>query len=254
MPSDDAWIHPSVLGFERAVADYERGRPDFPDAAIAFLDDRLRLAPGRTLLELGAGTGKLTRLLEPSGVRIIAIEPLAAMREALSSKLPDVEVLDAVAEDLPLEDGAAQAAVAAQAFHWFDGERALAELARVFEPASPIALVWNVRDESIAWIRELTALIEPYRGDTPSHRSLRWRAAFDASDVFLLPERTSFAYLHDTTRERIVARVVSISFIATLPPEERERVASAVRRIVPTDDVAFAYRTDVWISRVRPAA
>jgi SAM-dependent methyltransferase len=248
MPSD-ARVHPSVLGFERAVADYERGRPEFPDRAIAFLDDRLSLAPGRTLLELGAGTGKLTRLLAPSGAHIVAVEPLAAMREALSRNLPDVEVLDAVAEDLPLAEGSVDAAVAAQAFHWFDGERTLAELARVLEPVAPIALVWNVRDESVPWIRELTGLIEPYRGDTPSHRSLRWKAAFDASAPFLPPELTSFPYLHGTTRERIVNRMLSISFIATLASDERERVAAAVRRIVPTDEVAFAYRTDIWISR-----
>ena len=248
MPSD-ARLHPSVLGFERVVTDYERGRPGFPDRAITFLDERLSLGPGRTLLELGAGTGKLTRLLIPSGGRIIAVEPLAAMREALSRNLPDVQILDAVAEDLPLEDGSVDAAVAAQAFHWFDAERALVELARVLEPAAPIALVWNVRDESVPWIRELTELIEPYRGDTPSHRSLRWKAAFDASDLFHAPELTAFPYVHDTTREGIVARVRSISFIATLAPDERERVAAAIGRIVPMDEVAFAYRTEVWTSR-----
>ena len=248
MPSD-ARVHPSVLGFERAVADYERGRPGFPDRAVAFLVDRLSLGPGRTLLELGAGTGKLTRLLAPSGARILAVEPLVAMREALSHNLPEVEILDAVAEDLPLADGAVDAAVAAQAFHWFDGERALSELARVLRPRAPIALVWNVRDEAVPWIRELTELIEPHRGDAPSHRSLRWRAAFDASDAFPPPELTSFPYVHETTREGIVARVSSISFIATLAPDERERVAAAVQRLVPADQVAFAYRTDVWISR-----
>ena len=248
MPSD-ARIHPSVLGFEHAVADYERGRPGFPDPAVKFLDDRLSLGPGRTLLELGAGTGKLTRLLAPAGARILAVEPLAAMREALRHNLPDVEVLDAVAEDLPLAEGTADAAVAAQAFHWFDGERTLSELARVLQPGAPIALVWNVRDESVPWIRELTQLIEPYRGDAPSHRSLRWKAAFDASDTFPAPELTSFPYVHDTTREGTVARVSSISFIATLAPDERERVAAAVRRLVPAEQVAFAYRTDVWISR-----
>src|SRR5580765_766726 len=100
MPSD-ARVHPSVLGFECAVADYERGRPGFPDRAIAFLHNRLSLGQGRTLLELGAGTGKLTRLLAPSGARILAVEPLVAMREALSHNLPEVEILDAVAEDLP---------------------------------------------------------------------------------------------------------------------------------------------------------
>jgi SAM-dependent methyltransferase len=248
MPSD-ARVHPSVLGFEHAVADYERGRPGFPDPAVTFLDDWLSLGPGRTLLELGAGTGKLTRLLAPSGARILAVEPLAAMRESLSHNLPDVEVLDAVAEDLPLADGAVDAAVAAQAFHWFDGERALSELARVLQPGAPIALVWNVRDESVPWIRELTELIEPYRGDAPSYRSLAWKGAFDANEAFSAPTLTSFPYVHDTTREGTVARVSSISFIATLAPDERERVAAAVRRLVPAEQVAFAYRTDVWISR-----
>src|SRR5437899_8908643 len=100
--SSDARVHPSALAFQRAVADYERGRPEFPDRAIGFLVDRLSLAPDRTLVELGAGTGKLTGMLAPSGVRIIAVEPLEAMREALSRNLPDVEVLDAAAEDLPL--------------------------------------------------------------------------------------------------------------------------------------------------------
>jgi SAM-dependent methyltransferase len=245
----DARVHPSARSFERVVADYERGRPEFPERAIGFLVDRLSLNPGRTLLELGAGTGKLTRMLAPSGARIIAVEPLAAMREALSRNLPDVEVLDAVAEDLPLEEGSVDATVAAQAFHWFDGDRALTELARVLGPSAPIALVWNVRDETVPWIRELTGLIEPYRGDTPSHRSLRWKAAFDTSDAFLPPELTSFPYLHATTRERIVARVLSISFIAALAAEERDAVAAAVRHLVPTDEVAFAYRTEVWVSR-----
>ena len=245
----DARVHPSALSFERVVADYERGRPEFPERAIGFLVDRLSLNPGRTLLELGAGTGKLTRMLAPSGARIIAVEPLAAMREALSRNLPDVEVLDAVAEDLPLEEGSVDATVAAQAFHWFDGDRALTELARVLGPSAPIALVWNVRDETVPWIRELTGLIEPYRGDTPSHRSLRWKAAFDTSDAFLPPELTSFPYLHATTRERIVARVLSISFIAALAAEERDAVAAAVRHLVQSDEVAFAYRTDVWVSR-----
>jgi SAM-dependent methyltransferase len=103
--SPDPRVHPSAAtGFERAVDDYERGRPDFPEAAVAFLVDELGLTERRTLLELGAGTGKLTRLLAPSGARIVAVEPLPAMRAALVRRVPDAEVIDAVAEDLPLED------------------------------------------------------------------------------------------------------------------------------------------------------
>ena len=108
-------------------------------------------------------------------------------------------------------------------------------------------------DEVTATVDQLTSLIEPYRGDTPSYRSLRWKAAFVESDAFAPPELTSFPFRHATTREGIVARVLSISFIAALTAEERVEVAAAVRHLVPTDEVAFAYRTDVWFSRRRPA-
>jgi SAM-dependent methyltransferase len=245
--SPDPRVHPAAaIGFERAVDDYERGRPGSPEAAVTFLFDRLDLRKGRTLLELGAGTGKLTELLAPSGARIVAVEPVAAMREALAGHAPTAEIVDAVAEALPIGDGTIDAAVAAQAFHWFDGPRALEELGRVLRSGGRLALVWNVRDESVPWIMGITDLIEPYRGDTPSHRSLRWKDAFASTDVFAQPEVTSFPYVHATTREGTVARVLSISFIAALSDEEKGHVADEVRRLVPGDRVAFAYRTDVW--------
>jgi len=250
--SPDPRVHPAAAtGFERAVDDYERGRPDFPTAAVDFLVKRLGLGPDRTLLELGAGTGKLTRLLTPAGVRIVAVEPVPAMRAALAGNVAAAEILDAIAEDLPVADGSIDAAVAAQAFHWFDGPRALRELGRVLAPRGPLALVWNVRDESVPWIRELTELIEPYRDGAPSHRSGRWHEAFETTDLFDPPTRTSFPYLHATTRERTVARILSISFMAALPEDERRRVGDEVRRIVPDDAVAFWYRTDVWTTARR---
>ena len=248
--SPDPRVHPAAAsGFARAAEDYERGRPGFPDDAVAFVIDELGLRPGLTLLELGAGTGKLTRLLAPTGVRIVAVEPVTAMRDTLSRIVPGAEIIDAVAEDLPFADGSLDAAVAAQAFHWFDGPRALAELGRVLPRGGRLALVWNVRDESVPWIRGLTDLIEPYRGQTPSHRSLRWKDAFDDTDPFTVPSRTSFPYVHRTTREGTVARVLSISFIAALPEEERRTVAEGVRALAPGDGVDFAYRTDVWTTR-----
>ncbi len=226
---------------------------------MAFLLDELGLKDGlkdgrkdgRTLLEIGAGTGKLTRLLAPSGARILAVEPLPAMRAALIRAVPDAEVVDAVAEELPLEDRSIDAAVAAQAFHWFDGPRALRELGRVLRPEAPLALVWNVRDESVPWILRITELIEPYRGDTPSHRSGWWATAFETSDSFDRLALHAFPYVHRTTREGTVARVLSISFIAALPDAERRHVAEEVGRIVPDDDVAFAYRTEIWTTRRR---
>jgi SAM-dependent methyltransferase len=254
--SPEPRVHPSAAaGFQRAVADYELGRPSFPEAAIGFLVERLGLGPGRTCLELGAGTGKLTELLEPSGVRILAVEPLPAMRAAFARNVPAAALVGGVAEELPLRDGVADSAVAAQAFHWFDGARALTELERVLMPAAVLALVWNVRDEDAPWVRAMTEVIEPYRGTTPSHRSMRWREAFAASDAFGEPERTWFPYVHRTSPERVVARVLSISFIATLPETERRVVADRIRAIMPAgEEVDVPYRTDVWVSVRRSSA
>jgi len=246
-------IHPSAaVGFERAAGAYERGRPDFPAPAVDALVRDLDLRPGRTVLDLGAGTGKLARLLAPSGATVIGVEPVAAMRRTMQEVVPDAEVLDATAEALPLEPGAADAAVAAQAFHWFDGPRALAELARVLPPGGPLALIWNVRDETEPWVFAITELIEPSRGDTPSHRSMRWRDAFDDAPGWTAQPLTSFPYIHRTTREAAVDRVTSISFIAALEDGERRRVADAVRALLPPGaEVDFPYRTDLWLSRRR---
>ena len=245
-------VHPAAaIGFQRAADAYDRGRPGFPGGAVAFLARELALGGSTTLLELGAGTGKLTRLLSKAAApRILAVEPVAAMRERLVG-IPGVTPLDAVAEALPLGPRDAEAAVAAQAFHWFDGDRALAELARVLPSGAPLALVWNVRDESVPWVTRFTDVIEPYRGDTPSYRSMRWREAFERTDTFAAPTRTVFPYAAPTTPDGVVDRALSISFIASLPPPERAQVAARVRDLVPPGHTAFPYRTEVWLSRRR---
>jgi SAM-dependent methyltransferase len=242
-------LHPvAAVGFGRGVDAYERGRPSFPAEAVVFLTERLSLRPGRTLLELGPGTGKLTRLLAPTGARIVAVEPVAAMRDALRRETPTTVIIGGVAEAVPLTDGSVDAAVAAQAFHWFDPDRAIGELSRLMPPGAPLGMVWNVRDERAAWVEALSELIEPYRGDTPSHRRARWKDAFGRSDTFTPPALRSFPYHHRTTGEGVVDRILSISFIAALPEHERQTVADDVRKIVPAEGgIEFPYRTDVWV-------
>jgi SAM-dependent methyltransferase len=251
--SPEPRIHPAAaVGFERAADVYERGRPDFPPEAVAELIGFLELGAGTMLLELGPGTGKLTRLLAPTGAQIVGIEPVAAMRATMRRTVPDADVLDAVAESLPLADRSVDAAVAAQAFHWFDGDRALAELERVLRPGSGLALVWNVRDGSVPWVRAQSEAIEPYRGDTPSHRSVRWRDAFERTAAFTELDLRSFPYEHRTTPDRVVDRIGSISFIAALPDDDRARIGDEIRSLLPPgDEIVYPYRTDVWTCRRR---
>jgi SAM-dependent methyltransferase len=252
MPEPRDGVHRSAaVGFQRAAAAYERSRPGFPEAAIGVLQRELDLREGRTLLELAAGTGKLTRLLAPTGARILAVEPVAAMREHLDG-IAGVTALDAVAESIPLPDRSVDAAVGAQAFHWFDNERVIRELDRLLPPGGAVGLVWNVRDESVEWVAGLTELMAPYRGDTPSHRSMRWRVAWDATDRFEPLRLTTFVYAHPVTVEGVVDRVLSVSFMAILPTDEQARVAERIRALVPdSTDLAFPYRTAVWLTRRR---
>jgi SAM-dependent methyltransferase len=124
------------MGFARAAAAYERGRPGYPSAAVDFLAARLRLGPGRRVVDLAAGTGTLARSLPATGAEVIAVEPVAEMRAALPAR---ARAVDGTAE------ASADAVAVAQAFHWFDGDAALAEIHRVLRPGGALALVWNRR-------------------------------------------------------------------------------------------------------------
>jgi ubiquinone/menaquinone biosynthesis C-methylase UbiE len=118
-------LHPATTGFSAAADAYERGRPGYPEEAMAWVAERLGLGPGRDVLDLAAGTGKLTRALVPFGARVIAVEPIDEMREHLFAALPDIEAFDGTAESIPLPEGSVDAVTCGQAFHWFRVEQAL---------------------------------------------------------------------------------------------------------------------------------
>jgi SAM-dependent methyltransferase len=247
--------HPAVEGFDSTAAAYERGRPDFPAAAVETLAHECGVAAGRTVLDLAAGTGKLTRMLLPFGAEVVAVEPLAGMREEFAKHVAGVPILDGTAEAIPLDTASVDAVVAAQAFHWFDPDAALPEIHRILRPGGSVGPVWNVRDESVPWIARLTALIEEYRGATPSRRSERWRAGFERSTLFSPLREWSFRHEQVVTADTLVDRVVSISFIARLPEAERRDVADRVRDLAaagPNADGAgtfvMPYRTDVFVA------
>lgn len=248
-------VHRSAVeGFGRAesVAAYERARPVLPTDAVDYVVATLRLGPDRRVADLGAGTGKLTQLLVPTGAEVIAFEPVDEMRRALSVSLPGVATIAAVAEALPVRAGALDAVVAAQAFHWFDGPRALDAIQRALHPRGRLALAWNVRDDRVAWVRRLTEVMEPHRGDTPGHASLAWRTAFDDVAGFTPLEHAEFAHHHELGVEGVVDRVASVSFIARLPDDERSAVLEEVRFLAraQSQPVTLPYRTHVyWTER-----
>lgn len=256
MTAGRARVHPIVRGFDRAAELYERGRPDYPAAVVRHLGRVLRIHRSTTVVDLGSGTGKFTRALAPLGAARVAVEPTEGMRRVFARELPDVPVLGGTAEAIPLPDGFADAVVVAQAFHWFRPRPALAEIARVLRPGGGLALVWNLRDESVAWSRRLGELIEGYRPSSgvPRSRERAWRSEFGRRGGAFGPlfEKV-FSYVQRAPREAFVARVLSVSVIAVLPRAEQRRVAAKVRAVLASDPatrgrsvIAMPYRTDVY--------
>ncbi|MDQ4018776.1 MAG: class I SAM-dependent methyltransferase [Actinomycetota bacterium] len=245
----------AAVGFERGAAEYERGRPGYPAEAVQTLVRALAIGPGVRVLDLAAGTGKLTRELVAGGADVVAVEPVDAMRATLAGALPGVEVLSGTAERLPLGPDSVEAVTAAQAFHWFDGDRALAEIHRVLRGRGRLALVWNKRDESDPLQARISEVIEPYRGRAPSHASLAWRAAFERTPLFGPLAEWHGSWVHTTDADGLVARAASISFIAALPPDKRDEVLARVRGLVaPAEPVRLAYRTHVYWCERRPTS
>src|SRR3954467_7622264 len=156
-------------GFASAADVYEESRPGYPPEAIGWLLEELELGPRRTVVDLAAGTGKLTRLLTPTGAAVIAIEPVDEMRAALARTTSDADARGGTAERTGLVGASADAATVAQAFHWFARPAPLAEIPRIPRPAGRLALVWNVRDLNHPIQRAVEDLFAPYRGETPSH-------------------------------------------------------------------------------------
>lgn len=239
----------AARGFDKGAEAYERGRPDYPEAAVAWLAPQLGLTAGSVVVDLAAGTGKLTRQLVPTGAKVVAVEPVAAMRTQLERAVPDVEVLDGTAEDMPLPDASVDAVTVGQAFHWFDAPVALAEIARVLRPAGGLGLIWNRRDLSAPLDAAVSEIMEPHRGTAPAHRQDRWRSVLVAEEGPFGPvEELRVPHEQRTDVDGLVDRVASTSFIAALPDDVRTGVLDRVRGLVAPGEVHLPlhYITEVF--------
>lgn len=248
-------VHTSAQqGFSTQAVTYAQGRPDYPRQLTGWLADTLHIDTLSSVIDLGAGTGKFTRLLSTLAPTLIAVEPVAAMGAQLTKLLPDVRLVNGTAESIPLPAASADAVVCAQAFHWFSTEAALAEIHRVLKPGGRLGLVWNVRDESVDWVAAITDIITPYEGDTPRFHTGRWREAF-TGEYFSEPEMTCFPYSHvGSPQEVIMDRFLSVSFIAALPEASKAVVAAQLQALIDThpslkgrDTVEFPYQTQAYV-------
>jgi SAM-dependent methyltransferase len=226
----------AAVGFDQGAASYEQGRPSYPADTVAWLVDSLGIRPGRRVLDLAAGTGKFTRLLVPTGADLLAVEPVAGMREQFAAVLPDVEIVSGTADELPVADDSFDVITVAQAFHWFDLPVACAEIHRVLRPGGGLGLVWNERDTSVPWVAELSRIIRwDERGDwqVPYTVEVDWAVRFAEGTTLFSPmevHHSSHAQVIDA--DTLVARVLSTSYIAAAARPEQDRIAARVRDLV----------------------
>jgi SAM-dependent methyltransferase len=215
--------HRQAGSFGAAADAYERGRPPYPPEAVAWLVPQ----DARTVVDLGAGTGKLTRALQAPGREVLAVEPSVGMREKFSQVLPDVRVMEGTGESIPLPDSSVDTLVCAQAWHWVNPGRAVPEVARVLRPGGWLGLVWNFRDLSVPWVAELEGILRDCAAASTEDRQVERVGA-----PFGSVERQDFRWSHPMTAEEIMDMVASRSYVITLEPAAREELLGRVRAVL----------------------
>lgn len=235
--------------FAKVADAYERGRPGYPEEAVRWLAGD----PPCDVVDLGAGTGKLTRGLVAIGHRVTAVEPLAEMRAELEAALPGVTALKGSAESIPLSDASADVITCGQAFHWFDHAVALPEIARVLRTScGRLALVWNSRDDRDPWMARLSAIIG---NETVQETDVF--PVLESNGLFGPVEVSEFAFEQVLDRDGLLDLVLSRSYCAKLPPADREPVLDAVGALYDETagrgGVRLAYATQCFRAEKRGA-
>jgi len=232
----DNWSERRVA-FGPAAQEYAAGRPSYPTEAL-----RWALPDGaRTVLDLAAGTGKLTERLLELGLDVHAVEPLAEMRAAIPAA---AHAMDGTAEAIPLPDESVDAVTVGQAYHWFDPPAALAEMRRVLRPGGTIGLFWNLLDDSVPWVSEFVDVITAE--ERASEIAAEPRPIWTGAEGIGEPERALFRHRETYDADRLVAYVVSRSQVILLPPDERSALIQRVRAFAPKGEVEMPMVCEAW--------
>ena len=235
-------VHPwAAGGFARGAEAYERARPGYAPAAVAFLVQALELRPGATVVDLAAGTGKLARLFVPTGARVVAVEPLAEMRVLIPA---GIEALDGVAEAIPLTDSSADAVTVAQAFHWFRADEALAEIHRVLRPGGGVAILRNERDLADPAQLAFAEILARCRAHPSLERELDVPAALVRSGFFDEPEQRAFPHVAELDPVALGASETSIALL-----DDGARAAALAEFAALGERVRLRYVTEVVVTR-----
>jgi SAM-dependent methyltransferase len=244
-------------GYGRAAGIYARARPSYPDDAVDWL--LVELGQPSRVVEVGAGTGKFTAQLVERNITVLAVEPIAAMRDRLSALGPLVTPLDATAERLPVQTGSVDSLVASQSLHWADVSVALTEFDRALRSTGAVGLIWNFRDVAVSWQRDLDALLSEIRGDAPHSRDGRWERAVAAS-AFEATASETWRWSLTTDQAGVLDRVRSVSYVAAMPEDGQQRVDERLIDLLHEHGldsigrpIEFPYVTEAYVLRRRSA-
>lgn len=254
----------AAAGFDAAADVYAKARPGYPADAVEWMLGHLALAHEALVLDLAAGTGKLTAELVKRDVACIAVEPVEGMRAKLSEALPNISVLDGTAEAIPMPIHSVDAVVVAQAFHWFDAAKALAEIHRVLKPGARLALLWNLRDDRVDWVHRITQIIDPHAQGSgvgiPRHRDRAWQPVIEDSPLFEKVVEARFEHAQSMNADGLVGRMASTSFISVLTDTQKADVLGEIRELAATHPLLkgrptfdFPYICEVGIYRATPS-
>ena len=245
-------LHPSAQkGFSLGAELYQQVRPSYPPEILVWLQDQLKVGENSTVIDLGSGTGKFLPFLLQTQAKVIAVEPVTAMREQLEQSYSTVECLQTSSDQLLVKDESINAIICAQSFHWFSNIETLKEMYRVLIPTGHLGLVWNQRDITVDWVKALADEIARFEADTPRYHSEKWKQVFEQQQLFQFNGLQTFQLKHTGTVEQVVSkRLLSTSFIAAMPEHQQQQLKARFEQIVfdftgqtAQDQIDFPYTT-----------